>query len=478
MAESETDRSPRRRVAVIGGGIAGLSAAFRLRELAPDVDVALYEAGPRLGGVIQTERVDGYLIERSADSFITNPPTALDLCRRLGLEQELIGTNPACRSAYVVFRGRLVKLPEGFTLMTAARLGPVLTTPILSAAGKLRLFGEALVPRRRDSRDESFADFARRRVGREAYERLVQPLIAGIYTADPEKLSMQAALPRFVEMEGQHGSLFKGVRAETARRGQANGSGARYSLFMTPRAGLSTLIDALAARLPQSSARLNARIDGVRRIGDRWSLACSGESAREFDALVVATSSAVAASLLIDTDSQLAGELNRIEYAGCVIAVLGYRREQISHPLDAFGVVVPEIEKRPILALSLSSVKFAGRAPDDRVLVRAFVGGACHPELHAGDDDQIRSLATKEVAELLGATGEPELCRIARWDRAMPQYHVGHKDVVARINERVKKLPGLALAGNAYDGVGIPLCVASSERAAERILAALRRSIS
>jgi oxygen-dependent protoporphyrinogen oxidase len=462
------------RVAVIGGGISGLAAAHRLVELDPTIEVALFEAGNRLGGIIETQHVDGFLLERSADSFIGNPPYALDLCRRIGFESQLIGTREAHRAAYVVHRGRLVKLPEGFTLLNSARLWPLVRTPLLSWRGKLRLAAEALIGARRADTDESFARFARRRLGPEAYERLAQPLVAGIYTADPEKLSMQAALPRFVDMEQRYGSLYRGMRHELKTRGALE-SGARYGLFVTPRQGLSSLIDALAARLPQGCVRLNQTVNRItREENNRWSIHIHGDSSPwTCDAVIVAVASHYAASLLRTVDSRLAHDLERIEYAGCVIALTGYRREDIAHPLDAFGFVVPEVEGRPILAGSFASVKFEGRAPREHVLLRIFIGGAMHADLHELDDAQIRHLVQKELVELLGTRGEPVLFRVARWNQAMPQYHVGHVELVDCIERRVSRLPNLALAGSAYRGVGIPHCVQSGETAAERIVAGL-----
>ena len=252
-----------RRVAVIGGGISGLAAAHRLTELDPAIEIVLFEAADRLGGVLQTSRRDGYLLDHSADSFITNLPWALDLCRRIGLADELIHTSETGRRALVVHRGKLYPVPEGFTLMAAAKIWPVLSTPILSPWGKLRLAMEYFVPRRTDDGDESLASFARRRLGNQVFERLVQPLAAGIYTADAERLSVAAAFPRFREMERRHGSLIRAARYE-AKRGSAaaeQASGARYSLFVAPREGLTSLVEAIARRLPEGSVRLNSPIE-------------------------------------------------------------------------------------------------------------------------------------------------------------------------------------------------------------------------
>ncbi len=466
------------RVAVIGGGISGLAAAHRLTELDPALQVTLFEATDRLGGVLQTTHRDGYLLDHSADNFITNVPWALDLCRRIGLADELVQTRETSRRALVVHNGKLYPVPEGFSLMAAAKAWPVLTTPILSPLGKLRLAMEYFVSRRTDESDESLASFARRRLGKEVFERLVQPLVAGIYTADADKLSLTAALPRFREMEGKHGSLIRAARFEAKQGSKADkqASGARYSLFVAPRNGLASLVEAIAARLPAGCVQLKSPIERLAKSpAGGWNLwVDKQEQPQSFSAVMVAAPAPRAAQLLLTVDSELADELKQIPYAGSAIALVGYRREQIAHALDGFGFVVPEIEHRRILAASFSSVKFAGRAPDGHVLVRVFFGGAARPEMLELSDEALKQIVCQELAELLGASGEPELFEVRRWGDKMPQYHLGHVERVRRIEERAAQLSGFALAGNAYHGVGIPQCIHSGEQAAEQILGRLR----
>lgn len=457
-------------VAVIGGGISGLAAAHRLLELAPTLEVKLFEASSRLGGVLQTEQRAGFLLEHAADNFITTTPWATDLCRRIGLADELLPTNAANRRALVLCHGRLEHVPDGFQLMAPARLWPVLTTPILSLRGKLRLLCEPFIPPREENGDESLAGFVRRRLGREAYERLVQPLVGGIYTADAEKLSIQATLARFADLEQRHGSLTMGLHA-AKRREAASGqaAGARYSLFVAPRGGISTLIDALAAHLPPDVIALNSPISGVERTADgRWRLDTPCES-RVFDRLLIATPAHAAANLLQATDERLAADLRSIPYAGCAIVFMAYRRDEIGHLLDGFGFVVPEIEHRHILAASFPSNKFPGRAPRESVLVRVFVGGARHPEQVELSDEQLQRIIGQELQEILSIRGQPQLFQVVRWRHAMPQYHLGHVGLVRRIEAGTAKHPGLALAGNAYHGVGIPDCIHSGELAAEAL---------
>jgi oxygen-dependent protoporphyrinogen oxidase len=500
-----------KRIAIIGGGISGLAAAYRAHELDPTASVTLFEATDRLGGILRTVRQDGFLVEQSADSFITTVPAAVDLCRRIGFADQLIPTGSENRGAMVVARGKLQRVPAGFVLMSPRALWPVLRSPILSWRGKLRVACEGFVKARRpassDNDGESVASFARRRLGREAFERLVQPLVGGIYTADPEKLSLAATLPRYLEMERKHGSMARAIRAmlkaESARRkaerhpharplpegeggnwqavrGSEGESGARYSMFVAPRDGLSTLVDAIAARLPSDCPRLNSAVQRIERVSGQWSVV-SGQSApgssegsgqmELFDGVIVATSASATAKLLAGVDPSLAGELAAIEAAGSAIVALGYNRDQIAHPLDSFGFVVPAIERRRILSASFSSVKFPGRAPDGKVLIRVFLGGALQSEMLELSDDQLRRTAEEELRDLLGIRGGACLSLVFRWPASMPQYHLGHLDRIGRINRQLSQLPGLALAGNAYEGVGIGQCIHSGEEAAERVLA-------
>jgi oxygen-dependent protoporphyrinogen oxidase len=469
--DGQHKRTPR--IAVIGGGITGLAAANRLIELAPDTRLTLFEAGERLGGVLQTERHDGYLVELSADNFITNVPWGVELCHRLGMADQLLPTRESQRRAFVVRGGRLLPVPVGFHLLSPRRIWPLFRSPLLSWPGKLRVLCEPFVRRRRDNGDESLASFARRRLGGEAYERLVQPLVAGIYTADAEQLSMAAALPRFVEMERRWGSLIRGARHEMPRQADSSGSsGARYGLFVAPRDGMSSLVGALAERLPPESVRYDSAVTRVGQSGDAWSLTVDGVDT-EFDAIILAVPAFAAGTLLSQTSAELAGELQQISYAGSAIVVLGYRREQITRGWDGFGFVVPGIERHEILAGSYSSAKFDGRAPADRVLIRVFLGGAERPDQLELNDATLIQKAMADLGKLLGIEGAPELTRVVRWPRSMPQYHVGHVELVRRIETLAARWPTLALAGNAYHGVGVPSCIHSGEHAAQRVLAAL-----
>jgi oxygen-dependent protoporphyrinogen oxidase len=376
-----------RSVAVVGGGISGLAAAHRLIELDPSIRVTVFEAGPQVGGVLSTVRRGGYLIERSADMFTTREPWAIDLCRRLGIADQLLSVTPENRRAFVVRRGKLLPIPEGFTLMSPAKVWPIVKTPILSPLGKLRLALEFLSRPRYIDGDESLESFVVRHFGREAFDRLIQPLIGGIYTADPSQLSMRATLPQFLEMERRFGSLIRGMRAHANPKPQrgnepdGQASGARYGLFVAPRDGMSSFVDAIVARLPAGSVRLNAAVERIER-HESWLIHLrDSEQSEAFDDLIIAVPARAAAQLLPPVDAELASLLTGISYAGCAVAVTAYRRDEIGHPCNGSGFVVPIIERRRILAGSFASQKFAGRAPKDRIVMRAFIGGALQPEL-------------------------------------------------------------------------------------------------
>jgi len=461
-------QAPRRRVAVIGGGISGLAAAHRLMELNDACEIHLFEADHRLGGVLQTTVTnDGYLLENSADNFITNIPFAMDLCRRLGMEESLLPTNDALRKAYVVRGGKLYPVPEGFVLMAPSKMWSVVTTPILSWAGKLRLAQEYFVPKREETSDECLESFVTRRLGKEAYERLVQPLIGGIYTADPTKLSIQATLRQFVEMERKHGSLIKGMQRREGANGKQNESGARYSMFVAPQQGMGQLVQKLEQRLSKQHIHVNTPVDTIEKKDGQWTVQASGET-HPFDAVVMALP-APAATKVLSSFPVLAENLQAIPYAGCSVAILVVDEKQIGRPVAGFGFVVPEIEQRKILAGSFSSAKFPGRAPDGKVIIRVFVGGACHPELADLSDDEMKRVVLDELGDLVDLRGEPEKFLVTRWMGKMPQYHLGHLDRVAALEAEAARLPGLELAGNAYRGVGVPQCVQSGEQAAQRV---------
>ncbi|HEV7730837.1 MAG TPA: protoporphyrinogen oxidase [Candidatus Binatia bacterium] len=450
-----------RRVVVIGGGIAGLAAAHRLVE--GGHAVTLLEADTRLGGSVGTEHADGFLIERGADAFITDKPWALALCERLGITESLIGTQPGERRTHVVHDGKLHALPEGFLLLAPTALGPLLRSSLFSWPGKLRMALDVVLPARGDTTDESLASFVRRRLGREALDRVADGLVGGIYTADPERLSLAATMPRFLAMEREHGSVIRGLRASS---GAVSGSGARYGLFATFRDGMGSFVDAVAGRLPD--VRLGAAVEALTPVAARWRVHAVGETL-DADAVIVTTPAPIAGHLLAPLDAVLGRELADVAYASSATVTLGFRTSDVPHALPGFGFVVPFSEHRALLACTFASRKFAGRAPEGHELIRAFVGGARRPDMAVLDDDALVATVRDELRVLLGIAAAPVLVRTQRYVQAMPQYAVGHLDRVAAIDAHMATLPGLALAGAAYRGVGIPDCVRSGEAAADAV---------
>ena len=465
-------------VVVIGGGMAGLAAAEALVAAAA-CRVSVVESTGRPGGVLATMRRDGWLVERSADNFLAVRPEGMELVHRLGLGAELLGVDPRVRRALIWHAGRAVPAPTGFRLLAPGRVDGILGTPLLSPVGRLRLLAEPFVPARDPAvTDESLESFALRRLGRQAFERLVQPLAAGIWTADPARLSMAAACPDFFAMERTHGSLWAGERARLRQAGAGPAAaGARYGQFVTLTAGMEVLPRRLAAMLADRGVAFITAAAGplARDASGRWQipLVAAGTALPplQADAVVVAVPAPVAAGLVGTVDAALAADLAAIEYAGSAVVSLGFPRDRVAHPLDAAGMVVPRAAGRRALAVSFSSAKFPGRAPAGCVLVRVFVGGALDPATARLSDADLATLAREEVAILIGATGQPLLVQIDRWQAAMPQYHVGHLDRVARIEERGRAIGGFVLAGAAYRGVGIPQVIASGQAAAAAVLA-------
>jgi oxygen-dependent protoporphyrinogen oxidase len=457
------------RVVVVGAGVAGLAAAHRLYELAAErgsaIKVTVCDAAWRPGGTVASERTDGFVIEQGADSFITEKPWATALCQRLGITGDLIATREGERRTWVVHKGRLHPLPEGFLMLGPTEVLPVLRSDLFSWAGKLRMGLDLVLPRGRGG-DESLGSFVRRRLGREALERVADPLVGGIYTADPERLSLAATMPRFLEMERRHRSIILGLRERAAEA--AGTAGARYGLFASHARGMGALIDALVATLPRQSLRLGAPVEALGRVAECWRVQAGGETL-EADAVIVAVPAWAAARLLEPLDARIGQELRAIEYASSAAVSLAFPASAVAGRLPGFGFVVPAVEGRTLIACTFSSRKYAGRAPDDHELLRAYVGGARRPEMAEMPEAALIATVRDELRLLLGITAEPTLVRVHRHARAMPQYAVGHLDRVADIEGRVASVPGLAVAGAAYRGVGIPDCVRSGEAAAEAI---------
>ena len=463
-----TNQPPR--IAILGGGITGLAAAWELKSNHPQIEWQLFEASPRLGGVLETVNQDGWLIEQSADNFLTKIPSVVTLCKELGIQDHLLPTAEDRRRAMVVRKGRVLPVPKGFVLMAPKKIGSIIASSVLSLRGKARLAYEPFVSAKKTKEDESVASFARRRLGQEALDQLVQPLVAGIYTADPEKLSLAATLPQFPRQEAEYGSLWRANR-QAKESSESLESGARYGLFMAPEGGMQQLVDALERALPEDRISKQHPISACKRT-ERGSWLLIGENQQplgKYDGLICTLPAYHAATVAESFDDELAGILNQIPYASASVVCFGVRNDQIQKPVNGFGFVVPEVENRSIIATSFSSYKFPGRSPKGHTLIRTFVGGALNPELADLDECQIIYKVKNELRELIGLAREPIMAQVVRWPRRMPQYHVGHLDLVARIEQRQAEWKGLQFAGAAYRGVGIPQCVADGRKAASQV---------
>lgn len=459
-------------VIVVGGGISGLSAAERLA--AGGARVTVLEASGRLGGIVHTERVDGLVMERGADSVVAAKPATRLLCERLGIADRLVG--PTARGAFVYRDGRLRRLPAGLSGLMPTRLGPLATSRLLSARGFARAALEPWQPVPADAgTDESLEAFVTRRVGREAYERLVEPLLAGIYAGDGRRLSVAATFPQLRAVERAHGSLVRGLRARSRATAVAG------SAFLSLPGGLEELIAALAAALAATGlvtvrrhAPVRAVVGGRHGVDDgRPRVVLDDGEWLDADAVVVATPAPRAAAIVAGEDAALAGELAAIAHGSTATVTLAVDRAAVPHRLDATGYVIPRVEGRDALACTFVSSKWAGRAPADVALFRVFVGGAHRAELVERDDAALVAIARRELRETLGVTAAPREVRVGRWLNAMPQYELGHPERVARIAALAAAHPWLAIAGNAFDGVGVPDCIRSGHGAADRLLAAL-----
>jgi oxygen-dependent protoporphyrinogen oxidase len=451
----------------VGGGIAGLAVAHELQR--SGASFALLEASSRWGGVIRTERQEGFLLEAGPDAMLAQKPEALELCRELGLGERLVPTNAEQRAVYVLRGGRLHPLPEGMLLAVPTRVGPFLESSLFSWPGKLRMALDLVRPSRRGADDESIADFLARRFGRECVERIGEPLLAGIHAGVPERLSIRATFPRLAELEARHGSLIRGLlAARAAARGR---TASPPAAFYTLQGGLAELVDALVARLPADRLRRDAPVVTLERAAGGYALSLAGGARLAARAVVLALpaprSGALLATLLPDVAAQLAA----IPQASTATVLLGYRREDVAHPLDGYGLLVPRSERLRTTACGFFSTKFPGRAPAGHVLLRGFVGGARDPDALALDDQALPALVARELGPVLGLRGEPVLARVYRWPQRTPQLEVGHLERVAELERRLAAAPGLFLTGAGLRVTGIPDCVADGTRAARAAVA-------
>ena len=452
-----------KRIAIIGGGISGLTAAFTLEEqrvAGVPVEYVLLESSPRFGGVIATERVENCLIETGPDSFLSEKPWAADLCRKLGLADQLIGSNDAQRKTYILVNGRLVPIPDGLMFMVPTKVMPALLSPLFSLRSKLQMAREWFHTSNPPNVDETVASFVERHYGTEMVERLADPLLSGIYGGEASQLSMRAVLPRFLEMEAKHGSL---SRAMMAARSKTAPNSAR-PLFSSLKNGMQQMVDTLVARLSRSALHLNRPVQSIRPEESGW-LVTVGDESQRFDAVIVATPAHAAATLLQRASLELATELRTIPYSSSVTVTLAYDQDVRAMLPPGFGFLVPRNEGKRLLAATFVHNKFSHRAPEDRALLRCFLGGSRDQQILTSSDEEIVRIVREELKQILGFDAQPLFTRVYKWNAAMAQYTVGHLERLERIHHFCHSLPGLALCGNGYRGIGVPDCVRSGAEA-------------
>jgi oxygen-dependent protoporphyrinogen oxidase len=451
-----------KRIAIIGGGVSGLAAAFALekrRRAGLALEYGLFESSSRLGGVILTETVDGCLVEAGPDSFLSEKPWAADLCRETGVGDQLIGSNDGERRTYILVNGRLVPMPDGLMFMVPTKILPALWSPLFSARTKVRMMRERLHSPKPSLADESVASFVERHYGPEVVDRLADPLLSGVYGGEASKLSLRAVLPRFAEMEASHGSLGRALLSAKSKSGAPGGK----PLFTSLKNGLQQMVDAVVGHLPASHLHLNAAVQAIQPQNGGW-LVSAGYSSDQFDAVIAATSAQVAAKLGLP--AELSSALGAIEYTSSVTITLAYSQPVRQSLPPGFGFLVPRNEGKRLLAATFVHNKFPHRAPVDRALLRCFLGGARDPAVVDQPDDEILRIVQEELRQILSLTAQPLFSRVYRWKDAMAQYNVGHLERIRAIEQACSKLPGLALAGNAYHGIGVPDCVRSGTDAA------------
>jgi len=477
-------------LAVVGGGITGLAVAWYLRRESEargrDLRITVLESSDRWGGKIVTEKVGGpgdapFVVEGGPDSFLTQKPWALELSRELGLEDRLLNTNDSMRRVFVLNHGRPTPLPDGVLLIVPTRILPFALSPLLSPLAKLRMGADLIIPPKRDGEDETIAEFITRRLGREALDKIAEPLMSGIYNAEAEKQSLLATFPRFRALEVEHGSLIRGMLASRkAHRPSTDGApGRKPSMFTSLVSGTSELADALVDRLgrePAVDLRLGIRVESVERAAGERSFVVRLAAGPPVvaDAVVLCTPSTVAARLASRIAPEAATMLEAIRYVSTGTISVAFRRDEIAHPLDGFGLVIPRSERRPINAITWTSTKFDHRAPPGFALLRVFFGGSRHPEMMRTSDEELLAVVRSEFEALMGIDAAPVFHRIYRWFDANPQYDKGHLDRVSAIEAALP--PGLYATGSAYRGIGIPDCVHQARETAKRIVSGLHGS--
>jgi oxygen-dependent protoporphyrinogen oxidase len=484
MAAFSEQFDDRPHVVIIGGGITGLSAAFYLeraaRAIGQPIRCTIVERDSRLGGKIRTERVtdraatDDFVVEGGPDSFVAQKPWAAELARDLGIGEKLHGSQPITPATYVLCNGTPQPLPDGTMLIVPTRFGPFARSPLISPLGKLRMALDLIIPAREDETDESLADFIRRRLGREALDRLAEPLMSGIHSAECERQSLLATFPRFRDIERRHGSIIRGMIA--ARRNAPRRIGNESTPFMTIRGGVGALVEALTEQI-EATILLGSGVSAIEQTSDvgRYEVKLNNGTNLLSDELIVTTPAYISADLVANIVPDLAMALRELRYVSTATVTICVREADITRTIGGYGVIIPRGEGRKINACTISSRKFAGRAPEGYALVRAFVGGSRTPQALNLSDEQLIDVVRSELRDILGIRAEPYFTRVYRWERGNPQYDVGHLDRIAAIEQLQPE--GLHLAGAAYHGVGIPDCVHQGRTIAETIVSTIAATV-
>jgi oxygen-dependent protoporphyrinogen oxidase len=452
---------------IIGAGISGLSTAYYLAK--GGMRSTILESRPRMGGVIQTDRVEGCTLEAGPDSFLSIKPAALELIRDLGLSDQVIGSNDHLRVTFVRRHGKLVPLPDGLMMMVPTKIGPLVTTDLVGWMTKLRMGIEWLRKPKSEIEDQSVADFITDHYGREAVDYLAEPLLAGIYGGDPGALSVLSVLPRFVEMAKQHGSLTRGMLAERAKAKQSGANSTPPPLFSTLKGGLGQMVDAISTSIRGKAQIWQTRVQRVERKGTDFRIKMNKDWVTS-DKLVVACEAHSAAGILAGVDPRLAELLGTVDYSSSMTVALGFDAADFAAPPVGFGFLVPKKERRRVVACTWVGTKFSYRVPEGKIVARCSLGGTSDGGVLEESDDAVIAAVLSELQEIAGVTAKPRFTRIARWPKSMAQYTVGHAARLKEIQERVAGIPGLYLAGNAYTGIGIPDCIRMGRAAAEAIL--------
>lgn len=465
-------------VLVIGGGISGLASAHHLLTQDPDLTVTVVERDTQLGGKIQTLEKNGYVIEGGPDSMLGSKPRGVGLSNEIGMGDRLVGPIAENRRSFVLRNGTLHQIPEGLTGLVPTKLGPIARSRLISPLGKVRMMGDYVRKARDQQADETLSSFMTRRLGGEVYSNLIEPLMAGIYAGDGSSLSLQATFPQLQQAEREHGGLIRGVLAQRAKAQSDNGMPKRAG-FVTYPTGLHELVDALETQIHERGGviRTGMAVSLLERCGRGYRVTIDrddGPETTRVDGIVVATQAWAAAPLLENLDHTLGFALSHIPHVSTAIIALGFNDPSVSARLKGFGYVVPRTENRQVMAMTWLSSKWPGRAPEGKALIRSFVGRAGQQDILQRPDDELVAVVRRELSEVLGVEADPEITKVFRWDGGMPQYTMGHIDRVAALENAVAELPGVAVAGNMLRGVGLPDCIASGERAAEKVTTDLR----